>query len=103
VAINMGAATWPPNPQTFAAPRRSRGASLERLTSWGPDMAPKPPNVRGAPAEPWRFSGAVDVLGPRHGPQTPKRSRRPGGAVALLWSGCRPGPHAGPRRVASDA
>ena len=26
-------------------------------------MAPKPPNVRSSPAEPWRFSGVVDRAG----------------------------------------
>src|SRR5437867_4567271 len=54
-------------------------------------MAPKPPNVRSAPAQPWRCSGVVPVVGPRYGPQTPKRSQRAGAAVALLWSGSRRG------------
>src|SRR5438093_36616 len=90
-STELGAPIWPPNPQTFAAPRRSRGAALEWFPSWGPDMAPKPPNVRSAPAQPWRCSGVVPVVGPRYGPQTPKRSQRPGAAVALLWSGSRRG------------
>src|SRR6185295_1701014 len=38
----------------------------------GPDMAPKPPNVRTAPAEPWRFSGVVNVVrGPDMAPKPP--------------------------------
>src|SRR3989442_620100 len=38
----------------------------------GHEMAPKPPNVRSAPAEPWRFSGVVNVVrGPRDRPQPP--------------------------------
>src|SRR2546428_14025792 len=97
----MGAPTWPPNPQTFAAPRRSRGASLEWLTSWGgPDMAPKPPNVRSAPAEPWRFSGVVDVVGgPRHGPPNPQTfaaPRRSRGA-SLEWLTSWGGPDMAPK------
>jgi hypothetical protein len=40
----------------------------------GPEMAPQPPNVRRAPAKPWRSSI----------PQTPERSERPGKGVALL-------------------
>src|SRR5438132_808001 len=48
-------------------------------------MAPKPPHVRSAPAEPWRFSRVVNVVrGPDMAPKTPKRSSRPGEAVALL-------------------
>src|SRR5438445_2067346 len=35
-------------------------------------MAPKPPNLRSAPAEPWRFSGMVDVVrGPDMAPKSP--------------------------------
>src|SRR5438445_4606530 len=52
----MGAPRWPPNPQTFAAPRRSRGASLEWLTSCRASRwPPRPPTLvaprrsRGAP------------------------------------------------------
>src|SRR5438105_3276618 len=82
----MGAPTWPPSPHTFAAPRRSRGASLEWLTSWGAPTWPPSPHTFAAPRRrPWRCSGVVNVVrGPRHGPQTPKRSSRPGEAVALL-------------------
>src|SRR5438105_11024334 len=54
-------------------------------------MAPNPPHVRSAPAEPWRFSGVLNA-GPRDGPQPPTRSQRPGGAVALLWSAQRRAP-----------
>ena len=32
-------------------------------------MAPKPPNVRSAPAEPWRFSGLVGIVGPAMAPK----------------------------------
>src|SRR4030095_14169718 len=50
-------------------------------------MAPEPPNVRTAPAEPWRFSGVVNVVrGPDVAPEAFARSERPGGAVALLWN-----------------
>src|SRR6185503_13209165 len=37
----MGAPKWPPSPQTFAAPRRSRGAALLNVVR-GPEMAPNP-------------------------------------------------------------
>src|SRR5207248_8330475 len=57
----LGAPTRPPNPLTFGAPRRSRGAPLRCIS---------PPHY---------------YWGPRHGPQTPLRSARPGGAVALLY------------------
>src|SRR5207248_4745914 len=62
--IWLGAPTMPPSPPTFAAPRRSRGASLDWWASWGPtwppssdldggpEMAPKSPNAPAAPAEP---------------------------------------------------
>src|SRR6267378_7914638 len=52
----------------------------------GPDMAPKPPNVRTAPGHPWRSSISVSSA-PRYGPQTPQRSDRPGTPVALLYLG----------------
>src|SRR5712691_623083 len=114
----------PPNVRSAPAePWRSSGFH------GGLDMAPQPPNVRSAPAEPWRssgFHGGLDMApqppnvrsapaergarlvfmgastwpptpqtfgaprrsvalvwfpwGPRHGPQPPKRSERPGGA-----------------------
>src|SRR5438445_6403276 len=51
-------------------------------------MAPTPPNARRAPAEPWRPSITRASWGPRHGPHTPQRSSRPGGAVALLDHAC---------------
>src|SRR5712664_953210 len=79
----------------------------------GPEMAPKPPFARRAPAAPSRAPLTVagdgaprwppnppslvaprrrrgaprsqsQVMGPRDGPQTPLRSSRPGGAVARL-------------------
>src|SRR5437762_12475116 len=46
-------------------------------------MAPKPPNVRSAPAEPGRFSGAVQVVGPRHWPPRPPMFAAPRGSVLL--------------------
>src|SRR5438067_5999333 len=78
----MGPRDGPPNPPSRVAPRRSRGAprsesqvmgprdapqtphrssrpggAVARLDSnGGPDMAPKPPIARRAPAEPWRAS-----------------------------------------------
>src|SRR5205823_4523869 len=53
----------------------------------GPEMAPKPPHVRSGPAEPWRCLGVVGVRArPGDGPQAPTRAQRPGGAVALLWA-----------------
>src|SRR5437763_1212816 len=90
----MGASTWPPNPQLFVAPRQSQGAPLSRVACCGgPDMAPKPPTVRRAPAEPGRSSVSRRLLrGPRHGPQTPNCSSRPGRARALL---CLASPAAG--------
>jgi len=47
-------------------------------------MAPKPPNVRDAPAEPWRRSVARALWGPDMAPQTPQRSSPPGKAGVLL-------------------
>src|SRR5437763_1212819 len=90
----MGASTWPPNPQLFVAPRQSQGAPLSRVACCGgPDMAPKPPTVRRAPAEPGRSSVSRRLLrGPRHGPQTPNCSSPPGRPRALL---CLASPAAG--------
>src|SRR5207237_1394038 len=81
----------PQAPTRSQRPRRSRGAALGVVgVGRGPEMAPKPPRVRGAPAEPWRCSGVVGVRArPGDGPQAPTRSQRRGGAVALLWSGGR--------------
>ena len=46
-------------------------------------MAPKPPNVRRAPAEPWRSSGVVNVV---QGPEmAPSIRRAPAQPVALLY------------------
>src|SRR5205807_9666800 len=99
-----GAPTWPPTPPTFAASRQSRDAALSRWLRWGPDMAPKPPDVRRVPAKPRRGSVAVASVGPRHGPQTPRRSPRPGKPAtgpgrggfggAPTWL---PNPHRSPR------
>src|SRR5205807_3324223 len=47
-----------PKPPTFGAPRRSRGAPQGRaLGEMGPRHGPQAPNVRSAPAQPWRSSG----------------------------------------------
>src|SRR2546422_39319 len=85
--LNMGAPTWPPNPQTFEAARHSRAASLSARISvdhGGPDMAPQPPQRSARPgAAVTRLDHAL-LDGPRHGPQTPKRSKRRGTAVPLL-------------------
>src|SRR5207248_1149494 len=84
----MGAPRWPPSPPTFVAPRRSRGAPLYRYAAtramfrWGPEMTPKPPDVRRAPAEPWR---SIHDMGAPAWPPNPQRSERPGRAVALLY------------------
>src|SRR5438552_3199852 len=59
-----------PKPPTFGAPRRSRGAPLGRaLGEMGPRHGPQAPNVRSAPAQPWRSSGPGTGRdgGPRHG------------------------------------
>src|SRR2546430_213088 len=86
----MGAQTWPPNPHTFAAPRRSRGAALEWVMSAGPRLGPhtpprsQRPGPAGGAALEWFMSA-----GPRLGPHTHTRSQRPGAAVALLWNGSR--------------
>src|SRR2546425_5247238 len=61
----------------------------------GPEMAPKPPNARGAPAKPWHpsiLAAIPPTLGmprpsrgtPRYWPPYPQRSGRPGQAVAPL-------------------
>src|SRR5438067_11249972 len=109
----MGAPKWPPSPHTFAAPRRSRGASLEYLaragarngpqgrtrsqrpggavallwSTWlvrGPEMAPKPPHVRSAPAEPWRFSGVLGSCGAPKWPKPPDVRSVPASRDAAL-------------------
>src|SRR5918996_4693079 len=80
-----GGPTWPPNPPTLVAPRRSRRAPHYPAPPWGaPSWPPNPPTLvaprrsRPAPrypAPPW---------GARHGPQTPQLSSRPGAAGPLL-------------------
>src|SRR5947209_4024176 len=64
----MGARKWPPSPQTLGPPRRSRGGPRHPARrKWpptkdgGPEMAPKPPNARAAPAEPWRPSSTGEA------------------------------------------
>src|SRR5207237_6175721 len=69
--IDMGAPKWPPNPQRSEAPRRRRGPP--RLpSSRGPELAPKPPALGTAPAQPLP---PPSTRGPaRNGPQTPTRT-----------------------------
>src|SRR6185436_1157750 len=54
----MGAPIWPPNPPTLGAPRGAVAllVSTLDLLYGGPDMAPKPPDARSAPAKPWHSS-----------------------------------------------
>src|SRR5881396_3326779 len=66
----MGAPTWPPYPQTFDAPRQSRGASLQWLSVVrGPGMAPIPPTLgtprrsRGAPRERSPLAAGTGMVG----------------------------------------
>jgi ribosome-associated protein len=47
-------------------------------------MAPKPPHIRRAPAEPWRSSLSRSQLGPDMAPPTPHTFVAPRRAVALL-------------------
>src|SRR5689334_5366675 len=48
-------------------------------------MAPKPPNARRAPAQPWRFSVPRSLIrGPDMAPKPPNAPSAPGAAVALL-------------------
>src|SRR5438445_7832083 len=78
VPYSHGGPDMAPKPPTFGAPRRSRGAPLTRVR---PRHGPQAPNVRRAPAQPWRSSN------PRAAPTwppSPQRSSRPGAAVALL-------------------
>src|SRR2546427_11640417 len=44
----------------------------------GPDMAPKPPNVRTAPGNPWRSSILVPSRGPDLAPKPPNVRTAPG-------------------------
>src|SRR5437660_5874454 len=78
-----------PRPPTFGALRRSRGAPQGRaLGEMGPRHGPQAPNVRSAPAQPWRSSGpGTGRDGAPTWPPSPQRSERSGAAVALLWAG----------------
>src|SRR6266480_3654474 len=78
----------PQTPPTFGSPRRSRGAPLFRLSVMGPRHGPpNPPDVRIAPAKPWRSSVSLVGDGAPTWPPTPQRSKRPGAAVPLLYHG----------------
>ena len=74
----MGAPTWPPSPQAFGAPRRSRGAPLHRCQAQSPPKPKRSERPGGAAA--LLYIGVRRNRAPR-----PKRSERPGGAVALLY------------------
>src|SRR5437867_2501657 len=55
---DMGAPIWPPSPQRSARPgeavARLSSPHLRRSMTWGPRYGPQAPNVRPAPAKPWR-------------------------------------------------
>ncbi len=114
---------WPPNPHTFVAPRRSRGAPLvcaragprdgpqtptrssppgeAGVLLWcareqGPEMAPKPPHVRRPPAKPGCSSGVRESRAPRWppNPHTFVAPRRSRGAPLVC---ARAGPRDGPQ------
>ena len=106
-AITNGAPRRPRTPEVRRA-RRSRGASRVCNHKRGPEMSHAPrfvapggavalrecaitngaprwlprPEVRRAPAEPWRFASVQSQTGPRDGSHAP-RFVAPGGAVAL--------------------
>src|SRR5437868_4048597 len=66
--LTAGAPRWPPNPHRSGRPGEAVAPSSFRLTAGGPRLAPQPPNVRAAPAEPWRpslFQAAYFRLRPR--------------------------------------
>src|SRR5438445_4297129 len=68
-----------PNPPNVRSAPAAPWRSIDRLG--GPDMAPNPPTF----AAPRRRRGARLIdLGAPTWPPTPRRSERPGGAVALL-------------------
>src|SRR5215510_4349545 len=61
---------------------------LELLTdrfTWGPRHGPQAPNIRHAPAKPWRASNS---MGAPTWPPSPQRSARPGKAAARLLARC---------------
>ena len=86
-------------PRTFCGDGDPLDALARRRHDMGASTWPQTPDVRSTPAEPWRCSGMVkrhgglDMApkpllfgwGPRYGPQAPKCSGRPGGAVAALY------------------
>src|SRR5437763_15948029 len=84
IPVRFGATTWPPNPQTFAAPRRSRDAPLSGARLGGHDMAPKPPFVRRAPGGAVTRLCRARVLGATAWPPNPHSFAVPGGAVTRL-------------------
>src|SRR4051812_10412532 len=49
-----------PGPRRFGT-GSARGSAMTFI-SGGPEMAPRPPTLGRAPAEPWRASGTQDVL-----------------------------------------
>src|SRR5438309_10931174 len=80
----MGPRDGPQTPRRSSRPGEAV-ALLDRCTSrapvglhGGPEMAPKPPDVRSAPAQPWRFSGVVNVVpGLEMAPKAPDARRAP--------------------------
>src|SRR5262245_38994629 len=78
----------------LVAPRPSRRAPRCRTYPGAPNGPPKPPGARRAPAEPWRSSMSHLPRGPERASK-PRRSSRPGGAVALLDVALTPGPRTG--------
>src|SRR5438270_48292 len=90
VYLDGGPEMAPKPPHVRSAPAEPWRCSGVVGVVRGPEMAPKPPHVRSAPAEPWRCSGVVGVVrGPEMAPKPPRVRSAPGGAVALLWSGGR--------------
>src|ERR671924_254403 len=68
----MGARYGPQTPNVRRAPAEPWRASITRVGIGGPDMAPKTPNERGAPAEPWRSSiTRMGIGGPDMAPKPP--------------------------------
>src|SRR5438067_2152386 len=67
--MRMVLCTWGPRhgphtPEPFPAPGPGVGEAGGRFVPGPPTRPPTPPNVRRAPAPPWRSSGAVDAGGP---------------------------------------
>src|SRR5438093_121773 len=82
VYLDGGPEMAPKPPHVRSAPAEPWRCSGVVGVVRGPEMAPKPPRVRSAPAEPWRCSGVVGVRArPRDGPHTFAAPRRSRGAA----------------------